>query len=137
MLLHLGVFHYMPWYVSWALTPPNDRLGAIYSLPHTSSCWTESSNFLSTGTPDSPVRTRHTCSLSGACHVSRLLNSVAVDHWIRPLTRLSGAHRTIRCYGLRAPFVGLSAQIVRVSHRRVRCTPDMYCSLSGAPPGPG
>jgi hypothetical protein len=34
--------------------------GGIYSLPHTSSCWTESSSFLSTGTPNSLVRTEHT-----------------------------------------------------------------------------
>jgi hypothetical protein len=31
-------------------------VGGIYSLPHTSSRWTESSSFLLTGTPDSPVR---------------------------------------------------------------------------------
>jgi hypothetical protein len=30
--------------------------GGIYSLPHTSSHWIESSNFLSTGAPDSPVQ---------------------------------------------------------------------------------
>jgi hypothetical protein len=33
-------------------------IGSIYS-PHTSSHWIESSNFLSTGTPDSLVRTGH------------------------------------------------------------------------------
>jgi hypothetical protein len=35
-------------------------VGGIYSLPNTSSRWTESGSFLSTGTPDSPARTRHT-----------------------------------------------------------------------------
>jgi hypothetical protein len=75
------------------------------------------------------------CSLSGACHVSRPLESVAVDRWIQPLPRLSGAHRIVRCYSPRAPVVGLSAQIVRMSHQTVQCTPDSYCSLSDAPPG--
>jgi hypothetical protein len=47
----------MPWYVAWAPTPPNGRLGGIYSLPHTSSRWRESNSFLLTGTPNSPVHT--------------------------------------------------------------------------------
>jgi hypothetical protein len=67
------------------------------------------------------------CSLSGVCHVSRPLGYVAVDRWIRPLPRLSGAHRTVRCYSLRAPVVSLSAQTVQVSHR------TWYCSVSRAP----
>jgi hypothetical protein len=79
----------MPWYVAWAPTPPNDRLGGIYSLPHTSSRWTEMSSFLSTDAADIH------CSLSGASHISRLLGSVAVDRWIQPLPRLSGAHRMV------------------------------------------
>jgi hypothetical protein len=64
------------------------------------------------------------CSLSGACHVSRSLGYVAVDRWIQPLPRLSGAHRIVWCYRLRALVVGLSAQTVRVSHRTIRCTPN-------------
>jgi hypothetical protein len=58
-------------------------------------------------------------------HVSRPLASVAVNRWIRPLPRLSSAHRTVRCYNPRAPGVGLSAQTVRVSHQTVWCTPNM------------
>jgi hypothetical protein len=50
----------MPWYVAWAPTPPNGRLWGSYSLPHTSSRWTENNSFLSTTTLDSPVRTGHT-----------------------------------------------------------------------------
>jgi hypothetical protein len=34
-------------------------------------------------------------------------------------------HRTDRCYSPRAPVYGLSAQTVRLSHRTVRCTPDI------------
>jgi hypothetical protein len=41
------------WCVAWACLSPNGRLGDIYSLLHTSSRWTESSSFLSMGTPDS------------------------------------------------------------------------------------
>jgi hypothetical protein len=51
------------------------------------------------------------------CHVSRPLGSIAVDRWIRPLPRLSGAHWTVRCYNPRVPGVGLSAQTAR-------CQPD-------------
>jgi hypothetical protein len=92
---------------------------------------------------------RHT-GQSSACHVSWWLRSVAVNRWVRPLpmvpwprqptvevcgsrsldltvTRLPGAHRTIRCHSPRAPVVGLSAQTIR-------CTSDNYYSLSGAPP---
>jgi hypothetical protein len=54
-------------------------VGGIYSPSHYSSCWLTA---LSIGTPDSPVvhRTHH-CSLSGACHVSRLLGFRAIDCW--------------------------------------------------------
>jgi hypothetical protein len=61
-------------------------------------------------------RTWH-CSLFGARHVNRPLGSVAVDHWIRPLPRLSDAHRTIRCYSPRAPT----------------CRP-LYAGCPGVPP---
>jgi hypothetical protein len=54
-----------------------------------SSHWTESNNFLSMGTPDKAL---FTVRVSGACHVSRLLESIAVDRWIRPSPRMS-----VRC----------------------------------------
>jgi hypothetical protein len=60
--------------------------------------------------------------------------TVAVCPWH---TGQSGAHRTVRCHSQRAPSCDLSAQTVRLSHRTVRCTPDRFCSLSGAPPGAG
>jgi hypothetical protein len=97
--------------------------------------WTENSSFLSSGAAD-----RH-CAVSGAHHVSRPLASVAVDRWIRPLPSVrctpDSPVPTVRCYTPRAPVCGPSAQTVLLSHRTVRCTPDMYCSLSGAPPGAG
>jgi hypothetical protein len=75
--------------------------GVVFIGPNPiSSRWTESSGFLSTGTPD-----RHS-SLFDACHVSRPLWSVAVDCWIRPLPRLSSAHRTVRCYSPRVSVCG-------------------------------
>jgi hypothetical protein len=53
--------------------------GGIYSLQPLPSRWL---SLLSMVTPDSPVvhRTWH-CSLSDACHVSRLLRFRAVDRW--------------------------------------------------------
>jgi hypothetical protein len=86
-------------------------------------------------TPDSPVHTEHAL-FTVRClgHVNRLLGSVAVDRWIRPLPRVSGAYRTIRCYSSRAPGCGPLYADWPVSHRTVRCTPDKHCSLSGAPP---
>jgi hypothetical protein len=92
--------------------------------------WKESSNFLSTSAPDSPVHTRQ-----GIVHCpvpatsSDHLGSVAVDRWIRLLPRVSGA--TARGHLSAGPY----AQTVRLSHRTVRSTPDNYCSLFGAPPG--
>jgi hypothetical protein len=77
------------------------------------------------------------CSLSGTYHVRRPLGSVAVNHWIRLLPRLSGAHQTVWCYSPRVPVCGPSAQTVRLSHGTVRCTLDSYCSLSGVPSGAG
>jgi hypothetical protein len=52
-------------------------VGGNYSPNHNSSRWMV---FLSTGTSDSPVRTRHcTVDLSGAYHVSRPLGFETVD----------------------------------------------------------
>jgi hypothetical protein len=50
-------------------------LGVIYSLPHTSSRWTESNNFLLTDAPDSPC---NHCSLSGALPHQPTIGS---DRW--------------------------------------------------------
>jgi hypothetical protein len=49
----------MPWYVAWALTLENGRLGCIYSPQHNSSRWRKVVALC--GTPDSPVvhRTTH------------------------------------------------------------------------------
>jgi hypothetical protein len=62
-------------------------------------------------------------------HVSRPLGSIAVDRWIRPLPRLSGAHRIVWCYSPRVPRCGPLCADCPMSHR------TGYCSLSGAPPG--
>jgi hypothetical protein len=87
---------------------------------------------------------------------SRPLGFVAVDRWVRSLPRQSGAVatsadrwglrqstvgsnrcQTIRCHSPRASVVGLFAQTIRLSHQTVRCAPDNYYSMSGAPPGAG
>jgi hypothetical protein len=51
------------------------------------------------------------------CHVSRPLGSIAVDRWIRPLPRLSGA-TTRECP------VWASLRKLPGVNRTVRCTPD-------------
>jgi hypothetical protein len=62
-------------------------VGGIYSPNHYSSRWL---GFLSTGAPDSPVRTRHG---TVQCPVPAML----VVHWIRPLDSLAlVVHRTVR-----------------------------------------
>jgi hypothetical protein len=102
-------------------------VGVFIASPHNYSRWIEAAAFCRRAhrtvrcTPD-----MH-CSLSDALATS-------ADRWIRPLPKLFGAHQTVWCYSPRAPVVGLSTQTVLVSHRTVRCTPDRYCSLSGAPP---
>jgi hypothetical protein len=112
----------MPWYVAWAPMPPNGRLWGIYSLPHNSSRWKESSSFLSTDAPD-----KH-CSLSDALPRQPTVE-VCSSRLLDPtVSRLSDAAARERS------FLGLSTQTVRVSHRTVRCKPDRCCSLSDAPP---
>jgi hypothetical protein len=75
--------------------------GGIYRPHPPNSCWTESSSFLSTGTPDTvrcqprlptvevyssrPLGPTGTQTVRCPGHVSRPLRSVAVDCWIRPL----------------------------------------------------
>jgi hypothetical protein len=70
---------------------------------------------MSTGTPDSTVRTGHTL-FSVRCLPCQLTVGVSSSRPLDPLPRLSGAHRTVRCYSPRAHVVGLSVQTVRVSH---------------------
>jgi hypothetical protein len=93
-------------------------VGGIYSLPHTSSRWTESSSFLLMGTPDNPVRTGHTL-FTVRCLPRQLTIAVYSNRLLDPTIT-----ETVRCCRPRAPVVGLSAQTVWVSHRTVRCTPD-------------
>jgi hypothetical protein len=77
-------------------------------LPLNYSRWTEKLLLLSSGAPDSPVHTVH---VRCPGHVSRPLRSIAFDHWIRPLARLSGAYQIVLCYNVRESLVtGLSAQ---------------------------
>jgi hypothetical protein len=103
----------MSWYVAWAPTPWNGRLGVFIASPHNYNRWTEAS--------DSPVHTGHALfTVRWPGHVSRPLGSVAADCWIRLLPRLSGAHRTVRCYFPRAPVVGPLCADCLVSHRTVR-----------------
>jgi hypothetical protein len=125
----------MHWYVAWAPTPPNGWLRVFIASPSLLAIEQKAATFCRRAHQTVQCAPDIHCSLSGACHVSRLLGSVAVDRWIRPLPRLSGAHRRVQCYSPRAPVVVLSVQTVRVSHQTVWCTPDKYCLLSGAPPG--
>jgi hypothetical protein len=97
-------------------------VGGIYSLPHTSSRWTESSSFLLMGTPDNPVRTGHTL-FTVRCLPRQLTIAVYSNRLLDPTIT-----ETVRCCRPRAPVVGPSAQTVWVSHR------TGYCSMSGAPP---
>jgi hypothetical protein len=141
--------HYIPWYVAWAPTLENGRLG-WYLLPPIPklAVGQKAAAFCrrvhrtvrcTTGQPLCSVRCTPRQPTVGACSSRPLDPTVAIC----PVhTGQSGAdcpvhHRTDRCYSLRAPVCGLSAQTVRLSHRTVRCAPDRYCSLSGAPPGAG
>jgi hypothetical protein len=127
----------MPWYVAWAPTPWNGRLGGIYSLPHNYSRWTKAVAFyrrVHRTVRRTPENTVH-CPVP--CHVSGPLGSVVVDRWIWPLPRLSSAHQTVWCYNLRAPGCGPLYADCLVSHWSIHwtvwCIPDKHCSLFGAP----
>jgi hypothetical protein len=110
-------------------------VGDIYSLPHTSSRWTESSSFLSTGAPDSPVHT-------GQALFTMRCPATSADRWsLQQSTVGSNRCLTVQCtpdspvLQPKSVVVGLSALTVRLSHKTVWCTPGMHCALSGAPPG--
>jgi hypothetical protein len=70
-------------------------------------------------------------------HVSQPLRSVTVDRWIRPLPRLSCAHRIVRCYNPRVPSCGPLCADCSVHTRQVlfivRCTTKALadCPLHG------
>jgi hypothetical protein len=103
--------------------------GGIYSLPTQIAVVGQKQQLSVDGhTGQSSAHRTSTVHCLVPCRVRRPLGSVAVDRWIRPLPRLSGAHRTVRCYSPRVPDVGLSAQTDRLSHR------TCYCSLSSEPP---
>jgi hypothetical protein len=135
---HLGVWalgnvYTMPWYVAWAPTHWNGRLGVFIASPTIIAIGQKQQLSVDGRTRQYSAHRPSTIHCSVPCHINRPLGSVSVDRWIRLLFRQSGAHRTVRCYSPRAPVVGLSMQTVLVSHRTVRCTPDKHCSLSGAP----
>jgi hypothetical protein len=115
----------MPWYVAWGPTPSNGWLGVFIASPTLLAVGQKAAAFCRRAHQTVQRARDIHCSVFGACHVSRPLGSVAVDRWIRPLAILSSAHWTVRCYSPRAPVVDIYAQTVRVSHRTVRCTPDM------------
>jgi hypothetical protein len=106
----------MPWYVAWAPTPSNGWLGGVFiAFPLNSSCWTESYCFYR--------RAHQTCTVHcpvpwprqptvGVCS-SRLLDLTIV--------KLSGAHRTVRCYSPRAPSCRPLCADCLESHRTTRC----------------
>jgi hypothetical protein len=99
--------------------------GVFIVLPLNYSRWTESCCFYRQAyrtvrcTPD-----MHYSLSVGVCS-SRLLDST--------VARLSSAHRIIQYYSPRAPSCRPLCADCPVSHRTVWCTPDRYCSLSGAP----
>jgi hypothetical protein len=77
----------------------------IYSLPLTSSSWTESCSFLSLGAPDSPVHTGH---VRCPGHVSQPLRAAAADRWPDCPVHTGQSDATAP----ESPFFGLSAQTV-------------------------
>jgi hypothetical protein len=100
--LYLGVFLNIPWYVSSAPTPPNGRLGGIYSLPTLLGVGQKAATFCREA--HRTVRCGH-CLLSGVCHVSRPLDPTVAT--LRPLGTPNSpvAHQTVRCDSM---TVGLS-----------------------------
>jgi hypothetical protein len=103
----------MHWYVAWAPTPWNGRLGVFIASPTIIA-----------------VRQKQQLSVdgrtgqSGALATSADCWGLAVDRWIRPLPRLSGAHQTIWCYSPRAPCSGPLYADYPMSHQTVWCTPN-------------
>jgi hypothetical protein len=97
----------MPWYVAWASTPWNGLLRVFIAPPHTIiAAGQEAAAFCRRA-----HRTVHCTTdkhYSVPCHVIQPLGSIAVDRWIRPLPRLSGAVLQREGAWLRAPLRKLS-----------------------------
>jgi hypothetical protein len=112
----------MSWYVAWAPTPWNGRLGVFIASPTIIAVGQKQQLSVDVRTGQSSAH--RTCTVHCRCpgHVSRSLWSVVVDHWSNhypdcPVLQPEGA-------SLRAPLCRLFG-----AHRKG------YCSLSGAPPG--
>jgi hypothetical protein len=118
-------------------------VGVFIASSHTSSRWTESSNFLSMGAPDSPVRALFTvrcehCSLSGACHVSWSLDPTvatlgplgAPDNPMRLDDRWLGwrGQRWLCGRPLIRRAAGAPVSPVIYSHNTPNCFPRAACS---------
>jgi hypothetical protein len=106
-------------------------VGGIYSLSHNYSRW----SFLSMGAPNSLVHT-------GQALFTVWCPATSTDRWgLQQSIVGSDCFLTVWCtpdslvLQPKSAVDGLSAQTVWVSHRTVRCTPDMHYALSGAPPG--
>jgi hypothetical protein len=131
----------MPWYVAWAPTPLNGRLGGIYSLPPNYSRWTESCCFCRRARRTVRCTPDMHCSLSGALATSS-------DHWgLQQSTVGSDRCQIVRCTPDSPVHTGQSSATARgrlvtgPSAQTARCSTGQsgahrtgYCSLSGAPP---
>jgi hypothetical protein len=124
----------MPWYVAWAPTPWNGRLGGIYSLPHDYSRWTEVVAFCRRTHRIVRCPPDMHCSLSAALPRQPTVGVCSSRPLDPTVTQTVSAHRTVRCYSPRAPVVGLSAQTARCPTGQSGAHWTCYYSLSGVPP---
>jgi hypothetical protein len=115
----------MPWYVAWAPTPSNGRLGVFIAFPPIIVVGQEVVVSIDERTGQSGAH--RTCTIHcpvpwprqptvGVCSNQPLDPTVA---------RSSRAHWTVRCYSPRAPSYRPLCTDCLVSHQTVRCTPDM------------
>jgi hypothetical protein len=109
--------------------PSKWSVGGIYSLPSLLAVGQKTTAFCRRAHRIVWCASDIHCSLSGVYHVNRPLGSVAVDRWIRPLPRLSGAHRTVRCYSLKAAVVGLYADCPGVPPDSPMHTGQVLCTV--------
>jgi hypothetical protein len=124
----------MCWYVAWAPTPRNDRLGGIYILPHNSSHWTEATTFCRRA--HRTVRAHQACTVHcpvpcpcqptiGVCS-SRPLDPTVIQIVRCTLDSLVLQPESARC--------GSLCTDCPVSHQIVRCTLNRLLFVSSAPP---
>jgi hypothetical protein len=94
----------MPWYVAWAPTPSNGRLGVFIAFPTLLAVGQKSTSFYRQVHWTVRCTMDTHCSLSGAVPLQPTVGVYSSRLLDPTIAKLSGAHQTVRCYSPSAPI---------------------------------